>query len=265
MGGPLARMVDGAGYLLRGAGLVARNRGLLAFIALPVAATALAFFAVAAMVFWWHADLAESVWARPASGASQMLWYAWSVVVLLAGLAAALLLFLALQGIIAGPFNEVLSARVERLVTGSAPEPGGLRGFLASLGLALVHESRKLLRRTLLMTVLLAASLVLPVIGAAILAAGGFYVTARFVAFDALDYTMARRLWGYARKRQYLREHSAATWGLGAATALLLLVPVVGLVAMPLAAVGGTLLFVDRSRRESGAAQFDQAVRSERG
>lgn len=243
----MGRVWRGAGYLLRGARLVAQNPGLLRFFLLPLVATAVAFCGVCVLLYVFHTDWAAGVWTQPESGWGYMVWYAWSIGLLIASLTAAYLLFLALQGVVAGPFNEALSVRVERMLRDTAPEPSGLGGLLASVGLAVVHELRKLLLRALLLGGLFVVSLIVPVVGAPALAVGGFYATARFVAFDALDFTMARRLWGYQQKWRLLREHRALTLGFGAATTLLLLVPVLGLAAMPLAAVGGTLLFVDVS------------------
>lgn len=122
----LGRVLLGAGYLLRGARLIAQNRGLLKFFMLPLVASAVAFCGVCMLLYWFHADWATRVWAQPQSGWGHMVWYAWSAGLLIGSVAAAFLLFLALQGVVAGPFNEALSVRVERMLRGVAPEPSGL-------------------------------------------------------------------------------------------------------------------------------------------
>ena len=72
----------------------------------------------------------------------------------------------------------------------------------------------------------------------------GYYVTARFAAYDTYDAVFARRGWSYGAKMEYLARHRSRTLGLGAGVALLLMVPVLNLLALPLGAAGATLGFL---------------------
>jgi uncharacterized protein involved in cysteine biosynthesis len=56
---------------------------------------------------------------------------------------------------------------------------------------------------------------------------------------------MDRRQWGFKAKWTLLKANRALTFGFGAAVALMLMIPLVGLLCAPTAAVGGTLLFCD--------------------
>ena len=71
----------------------------------------------------------------------------------------------------------------------------------------------------------------------------GIWVTARFTSYDAYDAVFARSGWSYRQKISYLRAHPHRTLGLGAATAGLLAIPIVNLVAMPVAAAAATLAY----------------------
>jgi uncharacterized protein involved in cysteine biosynthesis len=88
-------------------------------------------------------------------------------------------------------------------------------------------------------------SLFIPGVGWAVYAVGGAFLTARFAAYDVLDYTMARRRWTFKQKQEFLGRHRSLSTGLGGAVSLFLLIPVLGPLAYPLGAVGGTLLMLD--------------------
>ncbi len=55
----------------------------------------------------------------------------------------------------------------------------------------------------------------------------------------------ARRLWSYRQKLDFLRAHRGRTLGVGAATAGLMLIPVLNLFALGLGATGATLAVID--------------------
>jgi uncharacterized protein involved in cysteine biosynthesis len=73
-------------------------------------------------------------------------------------------------------------------------------------------------------------------------------MTARFAAYDAYDAVWARKGWSYRAKMAFLGRQRARTTGLGAAVALLLIVPVVNLVALSIGAAGATLAHEQQSR-----------------
>jgi uncharacterized protein involved in cysteine biosynthesis len=81
---------------------------------------------------------------------------------------------------------------------------------------------------------------------------GGAWVTMRFTAYDALDAVWARKSIHYKDKMSQLKQVRARAYGIGAVTALLLVVPGLNFVAMPLAAAAATRLHVEEL---SGAGQ----------
>lgn len=235
----MSSFARGLGHGLRGAGLVLRTPKLWPLVALPFALSIVAllgvFVAMVALRDRWMAFLPSIAVLR-------------SVLGFLAYVALAVVgyfLFLPLASIVAAPFNEAIAESVEKLLTGKESPPSSLGRVLADLGRTIVHETRKLGRYLLLAGLLALAALLLPGIGTAIALIGGFYLAARFAAYDALDATLSRWGWSYDRKMGFLRGHRAMCLGLGTLIAGLLVVPVVNALAMPLAAAGGAMLAVN--------------------
>jgi len=163
----------------------------------------------------------------------------WLLVVVALGFAAALM-FVSVAGVVAGPFNELLSAAVEAQVTGVPAPRFSLIGFARDAVTGLLHAVRRLLAFVVGVVVLFAIALV-PVVGTIAAAAIGFWLAARGAAYDGYDAVLARRGLAYRDKLEYLARHRGRTFGLGATVAALLLVPGVNLVALGLGATGATL------------------------
>ena len=215
-------------------------------MAIPYAIT-LALFALGAWAaFEYVSDLvawlANHVWL---AGILEAVLY----VLLAATLGlASYFLFFAIAALVAGPFNEFLAEAVEEEVTGKPSPPLSLGRLVRDVLRTIAHETRKILRYLLLLGILFLLSIFVPGVGGAIYLVGGAFLTARFAAYDVLDYTMARRGWTFEQKQEFLARHRSATTGLGAAVAAFLLIPVIGPLAYPFGAVGGTLLFLEIER-----------------
>ncbi len=210
------------------------------WVAAPAAVTlvllAAAIWAVAAtaspLVAWatgWMPDAIER-WAG---------WLVWLVVLVALGFAA-LLVFVPVAGVIAGPFNELLSEAVEERLTG-APGPRFSPGaFARDALLGLLHGLRRLVVALGGALLLVALSFV-PVVGTLAAPVLGGWLAARAAAYDCYDAVLARRGLSYPAKLAFLARHRHRTLGLGATVAALLLVPGVNLIALGLGATGATL------------------------
>jgi CysZ protein len=157
--------------------------------------------------------------------------------------AAALLVFVPVAGMIAGPFNEILSEHIESQLTGRPSAPFSLRAFVHGFARGVSHGVRRLLA-TLLGLVLVFALGFVPVIGTIAAMLLGAWLTAHGAAYDCYDAVLARRAMSYRDKIGYLARHRQRTLGLGATVATLLLVPGVNLVALGLGAAGATVAAV---------------------
>ncbi len=181
-------------------------------------------------------------------------WVMWILVV--TGLSlGALLVFVAVVGIVAGPFCELLSEAIEERVTGRPGPPFSLGGFLRGAAAGLLHGLRRLLVSLASLVLLFVLGLV-PVVGTIAAMLLGGWLAARASAYDCYDAVLSRRELAYADKLAYLARHRGRTLGLGAGVAGLLLIPGVNLVALGVGAAGATLaaLELDGGAPASGAS-----------
>lgn len=230
----------GTGDLSRGFAAIRRCPGAWKWLLAPAVVTlALIAAAIAGiahvvhpLVAWVTAHL-PSFLAGIAGGLLEI------VLVAVLGLGA-LLIFTAVAGAIAGPFNEMLSERLEAHLTGT-PEPAfSLPRFLHELSLGIVHGIRRVIVAILGALVVFALGFV-PVVGTIAALVLGFWFAARGAAYDCYDAVLARRGMPYRDKLAYLERHRARSLGLGAVVAALLLVPGINLVVLGLGAAGATV------------------------
>ena len=255
---PLAALggaVSGFALPLEGARLLLGERRLwgpaLVPLALSVAAVAVTLALVAgnagSLYGWLTAWMPQLEAVR---------WYSWLWIgpaLLLLQLAGALL-FLLLLGVclvaayllaslLAAPFHDVLSRRVEQLVTGDVRDEArpGWRGALGDAAHSLIEEGRRIACFAAIVGPLVLLGFVAP---AAHLVTGPLVllVTLLFLPLDYASYTLDRRRYSFHDKRRWMLAHSPVVLGFGSAALLTCLLPLLNLAAMPLLVVSGTLL-----------------------
>jgi CysZ protein len=163
-----------------------------------------------------------------------------TLVIILAMSFCALVVFVTVAGIVAGPFNEMLSERIEAVLTGQPEAPFSWSAFVREAVRGAFHSIRRLISSLIGLVIVFAIGLV-PVIGTIAALLIGVWLAARAAAYDSYDAVLARRSMAYRDKLAYLARHRQRTFGLGAAVAGLLLVPGVNLIALGLGAAGATV------------------------
>jgi len=152
--------------------------------------------------------------------------------------------FVALGSLVALPFNDLLSERVER-ISGAQSLPGPGIGFQ----FALVWQE---IARITIVGVLFVFGLslnLIPLLGSVVALIFNAYVAAWFVALEFTSFALERRGHGLFAKLRILRRHSQLSLGLGSALGLLLLVPLANLFVLPLGTISGTLLVAELELR----------------
>jgi uncharacterized protein involved in cysteine biosynthesis len=223
----------------RGAVFVVRHR-LWAHLLLPVIlGVALAGVAAVLAIRYWSAEpwLADLLANNPVLG--------WIALIVFTGLGAAVL-FLVSQALLLAVFVDLLSERVERQVSGTAPTVP----LLASVGRSLVHGLLKLVLYGFALVVGLALTAVTGIGSLAGVALGGL-----FLAYDGFDYPLSRRNVGFGAKWGYLARHPAQTVGFAAGATIFYLIPLALFVAPPVTAVGATLAFLEAEQRKQASAE----------
>ncbi len=214
----------------------------------PLIINLLLFVGLAAGLGYYWNDIIAWIWPRPDGAAWRALWYLLYGFMVIIVLLMGYMLFFALQGVLSAPFNDVISERVEKLAYGLEPPPFTVARFSKGIASAVFNEVRKQGVYLLAMGALLVLKILVPVVGPVLFLVGGFLVSANFFCYDFMDFSMARRELPWKAKMGLLRGNRSLTIGFGGLLAGAMAVPVLGSVTMPMAAVGGTLLFCDLHR-----------------
>lgn len=180
----------------------------------------------------------------PGDFADNLLRFAATIVLAIASIS----IFISLAALIAGPFNEMLSEKIEEKVTGIAAPRFRLLRFLADIAIGAVHSARRIVVYLLVMAAVLVVGLVIPLVGPVAAMILGAIATARFAAYDAHDAVWARRRWRYKDKVAYQRLHRWRTLGQGAVGAAMLVVPGVNVIGLAIGATAATLKVIDQER-----------------
>jgi CysZ protein len=224
---------SGAFAVFRGAGKIISDAELRKLAVIPLLITGALYFVLLVLAIFFADDLLGYLWPQPPEGALRYLWYVLLPFVFAAVLAPFLLLFSSVAEAIGGPFYDRMALRVLSEYSIAGREPGLLRGtvpdFFRSLALAAIGGVCALLG-------------LIPVVGIAFAVAGGVIACIGF-AWSAMNSAlMVTGLDLGARVRFVFRSFTAMA-GIGAVVMASLLVPFLGLLALPAAVVGATDLY----------------------
>ena len=172
------------------------------------------------------------------------LWIAMEFFVALMIFVVALITTYFSAGLIALPFNDRLSQRVEDMILGEYEEPFSWRVLAGDLGLSIAHTLLGLFVWAVVMTGVLLLNLV-PVIGTVVSFFVGLAATAYFLGREMMDGAMSRRRLAFTHKLRVVRSNLALMEGFGVATYLMLWVPGLNFISLPCAVVGGTTLYCE--------------------
>ena len=177
-------------------------------------------------------------WALPAdSWMSYLEWLLWPLFAL-TYLVIAFYSFTMVANLIASPFNSILAAQVEKLITGKLPEDHS-GSLMAEIVPAITGELGKIWYFVLRAIPVLILMIIpgLNAIGSILWLLLGFW----FLSIEYVDYPMGNHHIRPARQRRILRQRPFQTWAFGATANLLMMIPVVNFAAMPASVAGATL------------------------
>lgn len=246
---PLTEFAAGPIYLLRGLRLIREPR-LRRYVLIPLLINIVLIVALIGL-FGWQLDHWLDAWLNGLPG-----WLTWLETVLwwVGLLMASLLfcyLFTFLANLVASPFNGLLSAQVEQLLTGRQPESSlSLAGEMADGVAGELRLIRFSLARACLLGIVSLVLLFIPVANLAIPFLW-FGFGAFMLAFEYLDPPMGNRGMSFHAKLDYVRSRRWRHMGFGSVVTLMTAIPLVNLVVMPAAVAGATALYLDATRRNS--------------
>jgi CysZ protein len=241
----------------RGFALLRRERSLWPWAALPFLINLLAF-GLAIWAFVANLDAIAGPLERMLDPGEPSAWWGWAwagPLLLLAVLARWLLLaalgvaiyflFTVVGALVAAPFLDVLSERVERIAAGEPAQAGGGLGDLLSGALRSMIEEGK--RTFFFLAVQLAIVLfglfpgVQPIAAVASLA-----FTALFLPLDYTAYALDRRRVPFKLRRRWIAENFGEMFGFGSFGLALFFVPGLSFLCLPWLVTAGTLLVLER-------------------
>ena len=167
----------------------------------------------------------------------------WSSIVRVAGTLAILVgtallasvVFVALTLALGDPFYERVWRVVETSGGGDAPDrPYGIGRGIAD-GVVLVLKGA-------LASLVAALVGLIPVVGAVLAPVVGVLLTGRVLADELTSRALTHRGLDRRQRREVRRRDRARVWGFGAATQLLMLIPLAPIVVLPTAVAGATVL-----------------------
>ena len=247
------RFGAGLGYIPKAVSWIfSTHRRLLAYVVLPALVNILLFALLFVILRSYGGDLVEALEGLMAGDHP---WYLawlvmlarallWLVVVVVVAVVAFFTVYF-LGNVIAAPFNDLLSAKVEAIRLGLEEEPFSLSAFMADIGFT-VKEELKRLGFFLLISMGLILLNVIPLVGSAAHFVIGGWLMLLFFALEYLDLPMARgRRHPFSQRWKVVRRNLVICTGFGTSTALLLGIPLLNFLCIPLAVVGGTLMYAD--------------------
>ncbi|MEE9358533.1 sulfate transporter CysZ [Candidatus Vondammii sp. HM_W22] len=172
-------------------------------------------------------------------------WILWPLFAL-AGVLITFYTFTAIANLIAAPFNSLLSAKVEQMVTGKMP-PENQQGLSKIILPTILSELRKL-SYFLIRALPLLLLFIIPVVN---IAAPFLWLlfSAWFLALEYGDYPMGNHGLRFSEQHNRMKQVRFTAMGFGGGVTLLLLIPLLNFAAMPAAVVGATLFWCEK--RES--------------
>lgn len=238
----MKNVLAGTRALVTGFGMIVRSPTMLLIGALPALFTSVLLLGLLGTLVYFAGDLAA--WITPfADGWSTGLRDAVRVIAAVALVGAAALAgslsFIALTLLIGGPFYENIAERTERAL--GLDTSGDGTGVLRSIGRG-VRDSLTLVAIAAGGAIVLFALGFVPVVGQIVVPVLAALFGAWVITLEMVGLVFQRRGLRLGDRHRVLRQNRATVIGFGVPTYLLCLVPVVQLVAIPSAVVGGTML-----------------------
>ena len=228
-----------------------KHPGLLVYVAIPALINVLLFALLVLLLSNYGGDMVAAVESLLEGDQPWYLaWLVWLarallwIVLLMLVLAVSFVVVYVLGNVLAAPFNDLLSEQVERRRLGGAEQPFSLRRLLEDIGFTIREELRRL-GFFLAASCLLLLLHLIPLVGSAAQGLLGGWLTLLFFALEYLDLPLARRRVGFRKRWMLVWQHRMLCTGFGCATAVLLYIPLLNFLCIPIAVIGGTLMYAD--------------------
>lgn len=237
--GRAADFFQGLSLLGRAFRLIFRTPKLFGLSALCAAVTFVSLVVLTVLLWRYTPEWVGHFFTRPEPWYGRALWY---VVLVLTFLILLVVGANVVPPLLLAPLMDPLSETTEELCGGFVSPPFTLGAFLSGLVTGVLHTLARILFLLLGLGVLLPLNLI-PGLGSILWTVLGSVWTMTWLAGEHLATPMTRRQYPFAEVRRVLRERWLLCLGFGAGVYVLLWVPVLNTFFLPVAVVGGTLLY----------------------
>ncbi len=236
------QLAKGFEYFLSGFSLITQ-KGLKRFVFIPLMINLILFGSSLFFIIGWLDQGAALMNSYLPSFLSWLEWILWPLAILLILFIYATV-FTLITNFIAAPFNGLLSEKVELYLTQQRINDDGVKELVQDVPRMLSRELAKLVYYLPKAIGFFLFMLFVPVIGQIV----WLLFNCWMFAVQYIDYPFDNHKIHFRETRQHLKEKQTLSYGFGAAVLLFSMIPIVNLIAMPVAVCGATRLFVDNHR-----------------
>jgi CysZ protein len=191
------------------------------------------------LVFVYHQEILNFLWAKPESRWLLWVWYVFSwILSLLLVVGSSLISYLISQILFCVMIMDTMSRITERMVTGQEKTPRKMP-FFSWFFYLIKQETPRAILPVFFSFLLLVLGWLTPV--GPLMAILSSLIAAMFLAWDNTDLVPARRLYPFRSRFKHLTDNVLFHVGFG----LLFLIPIASIVFLSFAPVGATLYYID--------------------
>ena len=247
--------IQGIIYNFRGLSLGIKTPRLLFWGLLRLCVVILITIIFASVILFYHQDIFNVIWTKPASHWILWLWYvtSWLLSICLVGLSA-VISYLIAQILFSVLIMDLMSRITERMITGEAIEAGST-SILKLLAYLISQEIPRTIVPVLLSILLMIAGWLTPF--GPVVAALSSALAALFLAWDNTDLIPARQLIPFRSRFRFLLKSLPFHLGFG----LPLLIPGLNILLLSFAPVGAALYHIDKNRDPRSSQATDPMAR----
>ncbi|MBI4042479.1 MAG: EI24 domain-containing protein [Deltaproteobacteria bacterium] len=218
--------------------VLAKRPSLFRHVLIPVLINVLIYTGLVYLSISRFSEIMGWFLSQPETWYGYVLYYALAAILVLSIVMAMVLTFTVVGNLIASPFCDMLSESVATVECGRATEKRA-ESFCTFVKRMLLTEFKKMF----LLIGLGMGSLFLNMIP--FLGLVSSLLMTLLIAFEYLDYNFSREGWLIRDRITFILRHFPEAFGFGLSVGLGMVVPILNFFVLPLAVMGGTLLFCE--------------------
>ena len=189
----------------------------------------------------------NALWREPPQdtwwGIQHVAWKALAFLVWIILALATALLSSSTFTVLAAPFSDLISERVEGILGTWDPKPFSVHFIIKDVGQTIRFELTRLAIKLAWIAPLFVLSLIFPIVGQALYVGLGGYLLSKFTGMDYIDWCAARRGWTWQERFAFARTYRFTLAGFGLSVVLSLMIPLAFVFVWPAAIASGAMLF----------------------